>query len=263
MDTIQLLILGLIQGLTEFLPISSSAHLILIPVLTGWQDQGLVYDVAVHTGSLGAVMLYFRKDIQHILRGGLGPVSSDQGRDLTLWYLAAATIPVGLCGLLFHDFISSSLRNPGVIASASILFGVLLWYADRFGTAGRVQADIGWRDALIIGCAQALALVPGTSRSGITITAGLLIGLDRHSASRFSFLLAIPVILLATGYESYKLSTTIVEVEWLSVIFVSLVAFASAWLAIHYFLKLLSRTGMLPYVIYRILLGLLLFGLYW
>jgi undecaprenyl-diphosphatase len=264
LELIHLIILGLIQGLTEFLPVSSSAHLILLPALVGWDDQGIVYDIAVHAGSLGAVVLYFRKDIQDLLRGWLATLGwHDSEKNYLLWYLALATIPVGLAGLLLHDFVATSLRNPQVIAIASIVFGLILWWADKFGQHTRTQAGINWRDALIIGFAQALAIIPGTSRSGITITAGLMLGMDRHSASRFSFLLAIPVIILATGYETYKLSSGQLDIDWISLITVTVVAFVSAFLAIHYFLKLLDRTGMLPYVIYRVILGVVLLAIYY
>ena len=264
MELIHLIILGLIQGLTEFLPISSSAHLILLPALAGWQDQGIIYDVAVHTGSLGAVLLYFREDIQAMLKGWIASfTAAPESRDYLFWYILMATFPVGLCGLLFHDFIAASLRSPQVIASASIVFGLVLLFADKSAARTRSQKELGWRDALIIGLAQALALIPGTSRSGITITAALMLGMDRQSASRFSFLLAIPVIVLATAYESVKLSLGPLTIDWFPVLVVMGVAFVSAGLAIHMFLKLLDRTGMLPYVIYRVLLGLLLFAIYW
>ncbi len=263
MEFLHLIILGLIQGLTEFLPVSSSAHLILLPALAGWKDQGIVYDIAVHAGSLGAVVLYFRKDIQGIIKGWLATFSAGSTeKDFLLWYLMLATIPVGLAGLLLHDFVATSLRSPQVIATASIVFGLVLWWADKYGAHSRIQSGISWRDALIVGCAQALAIIPGTSRSGITITAGLMLGLDRQSASRFSFLLAIPVIILAAGYESYKLSSGQVDIDWIALFTIMAVAFVSALLAIHYFLKLLDRTGMLPYVIYRVLLGLFLFIIY-
>jgi undecaprenyl-diphosphatase len=254
----------LIQGITEFLPVSSSAHLILLPALVGWEDQGIIYDIAVHTGSLGAVILYFRIDLQILIRGWLATFSKNSSdKDYLLWYLLLATIPVGLAGLLLHDLVATSLRSPQVIATASIVFGLVLWWADKYGAHSRTQHGLSWRDALIIGLAQAIAIVPGTSRSGITITAGLMLGMDRQSASRFSFLLAIPVIILATGYESYKLSSGYIDIDWAALIVVTFMAFVSALLAIHYFLKLLDRSGMLPYVIYRVLLGLLLFGLYY
>ena len=263
MEILHLAILGLIQGLTEFLPVSSSAHLILLPAIAGWNDQGIIYDVAAHAGSLGAVLLYFRKDIQSMLQGWLASFSgTNQNKDYLFWYLVIATIPVGLSGLLLHDFVATTLRNPQVIGIASIVFGIILLWADKMGLHTRNQGEIGWRDALIIGSAQALALIPGTSRSGITITAGLLLGMDRQSASRFSFLLAIPVIMLATGYETFRLSSGHLNIDWIPVLIVTIIAFICALLAIHYFLKLLDRTGMLPYVIYRVLLGLALLLLY-
>ncbi len=259
MEIFHLFILGLIQGLTEFLPVSSSAHLILLPFLSGWEDQGLVYDVAAHSGTLAAVIWYFRRDLQEIGKNCRLPSKSAPGsKNLMLWYLTFATIPVGLSGLLLHDFISTSLRNPQVIAIASIFFGLILLVADKTGSRQRNLSELSWRDAVLIGFAQMLALIPGTSRSGITITAGLMLGMDRQSASRFSFLLAIPVILLATAYESYNLSVGLYVINWMPVLVVVFVAFISALFSIHFFLKLLERTGMLPYVIYRVLLGVAL-----
>ncbi len=264
MEYFHLIILGLIQGLTEFLPISSSAHLILVPVVAGWEDQGIVYDIAVHVGSLIAVLAYFRKDLQQLLRGWMATFSSTSTeKDYLLWYLLFATIPVGLAGLLFHDVVSTSLRSPQVIATASIVFGLLLWWADKYGLLVRTQARVGWRDALIIGIAQAIAIIPGTSRSGITITAGLMLGLNRQAAARFSFLLAIPVIILAAAYETFRLSSGQVDIDWVPLLSVVAISAVSAWLSIYYFLKLLDRTGMLPYVIYRVLLGLFIFVIYY
>ncbi|MFT5133235.1 MAG: undecaprenyl-diphosphatase [Gammaproteobacteria bacterium] len=263
MELAHLIILGIIQGLTEFLPISSSAHLILLPALMGWNDQGIVYDVAVHAGSLGAVLLYFRKDLQSMTSGWIASFDpANQKKDYLLWYLMVATIPVGLSGLFLHDFVATTLRDPQVIASASIGFGLMLWWADKFGAQTRERDQLGWRDALLIGVAQAIAIIPGTSRSGITITAGLMLGMNRQAASRFSFLLAVPVIILATAYETFKLSSQQLNIDWISVLAVSAVAFVTAWLSIHYFLRLLDRTGMLPYVIYRVVLGLAIFAIY-
>jgi len=263
LDFIHLIILGLIQGITEFLPVSSSAHLILLPVLTGWEDQGIAHDIAVHAGSLGAVLLYFRKDVAELFKGWLATLGwHSNEKNFLLWYLMLATIPVGLTGLLLHDFVATSLRSPQVIATASIVFGLVLWWADKFGKQTRTYVDVSWRDALIVGLAQAIAIIPGTSRSGITITAGLMLGMTRQAASRFSFLLAIPVIVLATGYETYKLSSSALQIDWMSLLIVMFVAFASALLSIHYFLKLLDRTGLLPYVVYRVGLGLVLFAVY-
>ncbi len=261
MELIHLIILGLVQGLTEFLPISSSAHLILLPELFGWADQGIRYDIAAHVGSLSAVVHYFRAHLRQILSGwSASPLHNENSR--MLWFLAAATIPVGLAGLISHDFIATQLRSPLVIACATILFGVVLWWADVKGKRARDQAQLHWRDVLIIGLAQCLALIPGTSRSGITMTAALLLGLNRETAARFSFLLAIPVISLAGLYEGYQLLGPAAEFDWLGLAIVTLVSAASAWLAIHYFLKFLERTGMLPYVIYRLVLGAVLLFLF-
>lgn len=263
MDFIQALILGLVQGLTEFLPISSSAHLILVPLLTDWEDQGILYDIAVHAGSLGAVILYFRQDLIVLVRGWLATFTeSEHEKNYLLWYIALATLPVLVSGLLFHDLVASTLRNPTVIALASIVFGLVLWWADTVGVKARDHSTLNWRDALVVGLAQALAIIPGTSRSGITITAGLLLGLDRQSASRFSFYMAIPVILGAVSYELLNLSIEGLSVDWLMISTVTLTAFFSAWLSIHFFLKLLNKTGMLPYVIYRVLLGVLLLSFF-
>ena len=261
MELIHLIILGLLQGLTEFLPVSSSAHLILLPRVFAWDDQGLSYDIAAHVGSLAAVIHYFRKDIQQILSAwSASPPHNEHSR--MLWFLAAGTMPVALLGLAGHDFIATHLRSPVVIAVATIIFGLLLWWADVRGVQAREQSELCWRDVMFIGLAQCLALIPGTSRAGITMTAGLLLGLHRQAAARFSFLLAIPVIALAGLYEAYKLLAAPAQVDWLSLCIVTLVAAVSAWLAIHYFLRFLQHTGMLPYVVYRLLLGTFLLFLF-
>lgn len=264
MEFIQLLVLSLVQGLTEFLPISSSAHLILVPVLTAWQDQGLVFDVAVHVGTLLAVVLYFQKDLERMSLAWLNSLAGrDKGPDSRLaWAVLLGTIPAGLGGLLLGDFVEQYLRSPLVIAGTTIGFGLLLWWADVLGKRRRDEHVLNWRDVVVIGCAQALALVPGTSRSGITITAGLLMGLTRKAAARFSFLLSIPVIVLAGGYQLFKLFSQPERVDWGMLIAAVAISGLSAYLCIHFFLKLLDRTGMLPFVIYRLGLGVLLLILF-
>jgi undecaprenyl-diphosphatase len=210
-------------------------------------------------------MVYFRHDIQRILTAGMHSIidRSVQTADSRLfWYLGIATIPVLLCGFLLRDFVSSYLRDPYIIAGASVLFGVLLWMADIRGKHVREISSITIRDAILIGLAQMIALIPGTSRSGITITAGLMLGLDRASAARFSFLLAIPVILAATIYEDYNMLSLQAGIHVSSFIIVVVVSAVSAFLAIHYFLRFLDKVGMLPYVIYRVLLGFFLFYLF-
>ena len=259
MDILHLVLLGLVQGLTEFLPVSSSAHLVLLPFVAGWQDQGLVYDVAAHGGSLAAVVGYFRHDLQQILKNCSLPFTAQQSADSQiLWYICVASIPVGFAGLAFHELISTTLRDPQIIAVASIVFGLALLMADKLGSGKRDRSQMRWRDAILIGFAQVLALVPGTSRSGITITMGLALGMDRQSASRFSFLLAIPVILAASAYESFQLMSVSQSVDWIPVLTVFVISLVSAWCSIHFFLKLLARTGMLPYVLYRVALGVVL-----
>ena len=263
MDTLQIVILALVQGLTEFLPISSSAHLILVPVLTEWPDQGLAFDVAVHAGTLTAVVLYFRRELARMFvewfasfKGRLTP----DGR--LAWAVLIGTIPVGIAGLVFKDVISTHLRSPLVIAAATILFGLLLWYADRGGKRNKDEYGLLLCDVLVIGLAQALALIPGTSRSGITITAGLMLGLKREAAARFSFLLSIPVIFLAGSLETveYLSAASIHDAQPLLV--GALISAVSAYACIHYFLKLLERIGMLPFVAYRLVLGVVLVVLF-
>ena len=265
MDLIQLIILALIQGITEFLPVSSSAHLILVPLLTDWQDQGLAIDVAAHFGSLFAVVFYLRKDISRILIAGIDSIRNQEvtTQDSRLfWYLAIASLPVLAAGFLLRDFISAYLRDPLIIAYASIGFGLLLWYADAKGKRLRQIDSINLRDAILIGLAQTLALVPGTSRSGITMTAALMLGMDRTSAARFSFLMAVPIILAAGGYESLKLIQMNVGVDIVNFIVTALLSAISAFLAIHLFMKFLDKVGMLPFVVYRIVLGIVLIFLF-
>ena len=265
MGLTQLIILSLVQGITEFLPVSSSAHLILLPLLTEWQDQGLAIDVAAHLGSLFAVMLYFRKDISRILLAGINSIVKKELSEpdsKLFWYLAIASIPVLASGFLLRDIVSTYLRDPLIIAVASIGFGMLLWYADATGKRIRQINSIEMRDAIMIGLAQALALVPGTSRSGITMTAALMLGLDRKSAARFSFLMAVPIILAAGGYESLKLIQMDVVVDINNFLITAFFSAISALLSIYVFLKFLDKIGMLPFVIYRVVLGVILIFLF-
>lgn len=264
MDNLHAIYLALLQGLTEFLPISSSAHLILLPRLLGWQDQGLAFDVAVHVGTLLAVLAYFRVEVLQLLTAwlrSLGTRRVDADARLA-WFVILATVPAALLGLLLHDVIETYLRSPLVIAAATIGFGVLLGVTDRFGRQHRDEHALRVGDALMIGIAQALALVPGTSRSGITMTAGLALGMTRSAAARFSFLLSIPLIVLAGGYEALKLVQQPGPVDWQAILTGALISAISAWLCIHYFLKLIERIGMLPFVVYRLLLGAALFWMY-
>jgi undecaprenyl-diphosphatase len=261
MDTLQLILLALIQGITEFLPISSSGHLILPSEILGWPDQGLAFDVAVHVGSLLAVLGYFRSDIINLIQAWFvslkGPASNDSR---LAWYVIWATVPAGLAGLLFNDFIEQHLRTVLVIAATTMVFGVLLGLADLKGSRQTSLTSMNWKQALLIGCAQALALIPGTSRSGITITAALALGLERQAAARFSFLLSIPLITLSGGYKGVELLGQN-NIAWGDIFLGVVVAAVSAALCIHLFLKWIDRVGMWPFVVYRLLLAGWLFSL--
>ena len=265
MEPAQAIVLALVQGLTEFLPISSSAHLILVPALLGWPDQGLAFDVAVHVGSLAAVVAYLRHDIERLVRGWFRAVFA--GRPFApesrmAWMLAAATVPAGVAGLLAGEAVELHLRTPSVIAGANLVFAILLLAADRWGHATRGEGSLTMRDAVLIGCAQALALVPGASRSGVTMTAGLALGLDARAAARFSFLLAVPIIALAGGAKGAELLTAAPEsVDWTRFGLGALVAGASAYACIGAFLSLVARIGLWPFAVYRIALGVALFAL--
>jgi undecaprenyl-diphosphatase len=257
MTLIQIIVLALVQGLTEFLPISSSAHLILVPVLSDWPDQGLAFDVAVHVGTLSAVIWYFRTEVMRMASDWLRSLKQRQqvGESRLAWAVIWGTIPVAVGGLLLHDLVDTVLRSPLVIAWATIGFGLLLWASDVTGQRQRDEHHLTWRDVIVIGLAQALALVPGTSRSGITMTAGLFMGLTREAAARFSFLLSIPTIMMAGGYKGMQLVSESVAVDWLAMSIGVALSALTAYLCIHLFLQLLERIGMLPFVLYRLLLG--------
>ena len=250
--------LALIQGLTEFLPISSSAHLILPSVIFGWPDQGLAFDVAVHFGSLGAVILSLRVEIQRIVTGMVVKFGRRYPRHARLgWLIGLATFPAALSGLLAKDFIETSLRNEFVIALATVGFGFLLWWSHyqrgRSGFGGIVL-----RQAILIGCSQTLALIPGASRSGITLTAALWLGLSRRVAAKFSFLLSVPIILGATILKMNDLIESPDPLPWDTIAVGVIVSFLSAYLCIRLFLAWIQSVGLLPFVAYRLVLGVVL-----
>ena len=260
----QIVILALVQGLTEFLPVSSSAHLILVPIVFGWQDQGLAFDVAVHVGSLSAVILYFKDQLQRMTHDWIQSVMQRKnvGESSLAWAVIIGTIPAGVAGLLLNDFIELNLRSTIVIAISTLAFGLLLWFADARGAQVRNEHSITLKDVLIIGFMQALALIPGTSRSGITITAGLLLGLTRDAAARFSFLLSIPLILAGGGLKTKELIESSIPVDWQAIILGTILSGISAYFCIHFFLKLLDKIGMMPFIIYRLILGAVLLLLF-
>lgn len=261
MSTLEVIVLALIQGLTEFLPISSSAHLILPSVLLGWQDQGLAFDLVLNIGTLSAVLIYFRREVSAMAHAWLISIhSKQQTQDSKLaWWIIYATIPTALVGYFGKTLVETYLRSGYVIAVTTTLFGLLLWWADAKGKLSKTEYQTGLKGAVIIGLAQMLALIPGTSRSGITITAGLMLGLTRNAAARFSFLMSIPIIAMASGYDLLKFILSDQYVDWDALLLGAGLSFLSAILCIHLFLLLLNRVGMMPFVIYRLLLGGALF----
>jgi len=260
MDLVQILILAIVQGLTEFLPISSSAHLILVPLVLKWPDQGLVFDVAVHLGSLIAVLVYFRREVIAMLlawsKSLAGGASNNDSR--LAWWVILGTIPAVLAGFLLKGIVETELRSAWVIATTTIVFGLLLWVADMGKSKSRKESQLKLSDVVVIGCFQALALIPGTSRSGITMTAGLLLGLTRRAAARFSFLLSIPIIFASATLQTLELLQASQVIDWLALFLALGLSALSAGICIHLFLGLIEKIGMLPFVIYRLLLGALL-----
>ena len=261
LDFFQVTILAVLQGATEFLPISSSGHLILPSLIFSMKDQGLTFDIAVHVGTLFAVLVYFRDDLQRLVFAlTLSVFQRKHSEDSKLaWMLLAATIPAGLSGLLFATQVEQYGRSLILIGITSIFFGLLMFVSDRSGSKQLTLADMNWKTALLIGFSQVLALIPGTSRSGVTMTAALFCNLDRAAAARFSFLLAIPIIIALGLLRGIQLLQTDTEsVEWLVLLYAIFISAVVAYLCIHYFLQLIERIGFLPFVIYRILLGIVL-----
>lgn len=261
MPLFQLLLIAVIQGITEFLPISSSGHLILLPGLTGLDDQGQLIDVAVHMGTLGAVVLYFWKDVRMGL-GGLADLirgnTSTPGARLALG-LIIGTIPVVLAGLVLHvTGLSDAMRSIAVIGWAMLGFGIVLYWADQTGGLGKTSANWTPRDALIMGLWQALALIPGTSRSGITITAGRQLGYSREEAARLAMLMSIPTI-MASGVLLG--ADAVQNAQWAAMrdgAIAAVFAFGSALMALALMMRLLKSVSFTPYVIYRVVLGAVL-----
>jgi undecaprenyl-diphosphatase len=268
MDSLHIVVLALVQGLTEFLPISSSAHLILVPRIMGWPDQGLYFDMALHAGTLTALLLYFRQQLwamavdwcRSIIPSPSGLRRTQNSR--LAWLILLGTIPAGICGLFGKPYVETYLRSPLVIAVTTVVFGILLGLAWHFGSKRRNEYQLTVWDALLIGIAQALALIPGTSRSGITITMGLARGLTPQEAARFSFLLSVPIMVASALMLVVDMSHSQDTLVWHDMLIGAAVSAISGFLCIHYFLKLISNIGMLPFVIYRLCLGAVLFMMY-
>jgi undecaprenyl-diphosphatase len=267
MPLYQAIVLAIVQGITEFLPISSSAHLALAPWLFGWKDQGLTFDIALHFGTLAAVLIYFLKDWVQVIAQGFGVKAGHdpqlERNPKLLWLLAAASIPVGIAGLLFQKEAETSWRSPLLIGCMLIAVGLLMAYADKIGTHARNLGEVQLRDAMTIGTAQALAVVPGTSRSGITITAGLFRGLDRPAAARFSFLLSTPAIAAAAAKAAWDVRKAggIPADERSAFVIGVLVSAITGCFVIAFFLRYLRSNTLRFFVYYRVIFGIIIIAL--
>ena len=261
MPLLHLILVALVQGITEFLPISSSGHLILLPNLTGLKDQGQVIDVAVHVGTLGAVVLYFWPDVRRAILGLLDLLrgqTKDPNARLALC-LVVASVPVVVAGLIFElTGFDNALRSVAVVGWATLIFGLVLWWADSSGPTDRLAEEWSLKHAIVMGLSQVLALVPGTSRSGITITAARRLGYARHDAARLSMLMSIPTILASgvlLGAEvAFDLDAAAAKDAAIAAVF----AFAAALAALHFMMQLLRSVSFTPYVIYRVVMGIVL-----
>ncbi|HUR91973.1 MAG TPA: undecaprenyl-diphosphatase UppP [Gemmatimonadaceae bacterium] len=262
MTIFQALILGIIQGFTELLPISSSAHLALTPWLLGWPDSGLAFDVALHLGTLIAIVGYFREEWRRLILAAVSLAKkrrADTPEEKRVVFLVIATIPAGIAGLLLEDAAETVFRSPLIIATNLVVMGIVLWAVDRYMSRDRGIESMGWRDAMFVGLAQCLALVPGVSRSGSTITAGRALKLRRESAAVFSFLLSMPITLAAVAF---KLPDAVREAESLVPLAVGVVAAAlSAWVAIAVLLRYVARHSYGVFAVYRLAFGALIFYL--
>jgi undecaprenyl-diphosphatase len=261
MSWIEAVVLGIAQGLTEFLPISSSAHLFVISQLLGWEDPGAAFTAVTQIGTETAVLIYFRKDLIRIIstwfrsltdRSLRGHIDARMG-----WYVIIGTIPIVALGLIFTEQIETIARNLWLTAAMLAFFGVLLGLADKFGRQARPVSQLRTRDAIALGCAQALALIPGVSRSGATITMGLSLGLTREAATRYAFLLAIPAVLGSGAYEATRISNA-AETSWGPIILATVVSFAIGYLVIAWLIRYVSSNSYLPFVVYRLALAALI-----
>ncbi|MEV5305899.1 undecaprenyl-diphosphate phosphatase [Streptomyces diastaticus] len=280
MSWFESLILGLVQGLTEFLPISSSAHLRLTAAFAGWHDPGAAFTAITQIGTETAVLIYFRKDIATIVSAWFRSLVALARRDDSMrgnhdaqlgWLVIIGSIPIGVLGVTLKDQIEGPFRDLRLIATTLIVMGLVLGFADRLAAraetgggrhranGGKTLRDLGVRDGLVYGCCQALALVPGVSRSGATISGGLLMGYTREAAARYSFLLAVPAVLASGFYELREAGEG--HVAWGQTIFATLIAFAMGYAVIAWFMKFITTRSFMPFVYYRVLLGLLIFAL--
>ena len=263
MSTFEAIVLGIVQGLTEFLPISSSGHLRIVPAFLGWDDPGAGFTAVIQLGTMAAVLVYFREDLWRIARAWLRSLRDRAARsdpDARMgWYIVIGTVPIAVIGLALHDPIENEARNLYLIGTMLIVFGVLLLLAEKVAERRREMDDAGPRDSIAIGFAQALALVPGVSRSGATITAGLVLGFDRAAAARFSFLLSVPAVVLSGLFEMRKIGEEGASVA--PTVVATVLAFVSGYLSIAFLLRFLVSHTTYVFVAYRVALGALVLAL--
>jgi undecaprenyl-diphosphatase len=262
MSLFQAIVLGLVQGLTEFLPISSTAHLRIVPELFGWADPGAAYSAVIQLGTVAAVLIYFRKDLvtltQAFFQGLVRRQPMAAANSRLAWFVLVGTLPIGVCGLLFKKSIETSLRSLYIISASLILLALILFVVERLASHQRTLEQMTWRDGIIVGLWQALALIPGSSRSGTTITGALSLGLRREDAARYSFLLSIPATSLAGLFELKHLLEATERPSTLALVVGTLVAFGSGWASIAWLLSYLRRRSTLVFIVYRVALGCLL-----
>ena len=258
MDLIQIVVLSIVQGVTEFLPISSSAHLILTSKFFGWQDQGILFDIYVHGGSLLAIIYAFKKEVSILIQRAFSPYKQN-----LLLCLIIATLPVALAGFLGEDFTKENFRSLEFLILTTFLFAIFLFIADKYGKKTNSIESIGLKDSFIVGMFQIFALMPGVSRSAITMIGALILSYSREDAARFSFLLSIPTlsaVLLGSSIDAIQSEET---VDWSILIFGGLISFVTSLLCINLFLSFIQKIGFTPFVLYRIILSIILVGILW
>ncbi len=262
---IQAIVLGLVQGLTEFLPISSSGHLLIVSEAFGWDDPGAAFTAVTQLGTVAAVVVYFWRDIVRIVSAWFrslyhpelrGDLSAREG-----WYVILGTVPIVILGVAFSHEIETAARNLWLVATMLIVVGLILAVADRTGARARTISDLNLRDGILFGLAQACALIPGVSRSGATISAGLFLGYTREAATRYSFLLSIPAVLLSGVYEAKKIGGAGATVDWGPTLLATVIAFVVGYAVIAWLLRYVSTHSFMPFVIYRVVLGVLILAL--
>jgi undecaprenyl-diphosphatase len=265
-STLEAIVLGIIQGLTEFLPISSTAHLRVVPAFVGWDDPGAAFTAVTQLGTLAAVLIYFRHDLWRIARAWLAGLRDPAARrapdSLMGWYILVGTLPILFFGFFFSDQIETGARNLTLIGFTLIGLGLVLLVADRVGTRSRDLGSLRWRDGIVIGFAQACALIPGVSRSGATISAGLFLGLERAAAARYSFLLSVPAVVLSGVYQLKDIGGEGGAGVWPTAVATAL-AFVVGYASIAFLLRFLANHSVVVFVVYRVVLGIVVLALVW